>query len=52
MKCNPQKYFNFGFNFNDFMAYMRKIIWMRANRKIIEEIIMTQNADLKKRWDQ
>ena len=46
MKKYPENYFNFGMTFNDFLAYLRKIIWMRANKKIIEDLIKQVNPSL------
>ena len=36
MKENPESYFNFGFTFNDFKAYLMKIMYCRAVRRFIE----------------
>jgi hypothetical protein len=51
MKQTPHHYFNFGFNFNDFVLYLRKIIWMRTNRKVIDEAILNQDIDLRNKWE-
>lgn len=32
----PVQYFNFGFNLEDYKAYIRKAIWMKAERRVIE----------------
>lgn len=36
MRENPEHYFNFGFTFNDYKAYLMKIVYCRAVRKFIE----------------
>jgi hypothetical protein len=36
MMENPEQYFNFGFTYCDFKAYMMKITYCRAIRKFIE----------------
>ena len=51
LKENPQHYFNFGMNFDDFRAFIRKIIWMREMRKNIEEAAYKLCEDLQKRRD-
>lgn len=37
MRKNPEDYFNFGFTFNDFKAYLMKIMYCRAVRNFIEK---------------
>ena len=37
MKDNPDDYFNFGFTFNDFKAYLLKMTYCRAVRRFIEQ---------------
>lgn len=36
MQENPEQFFNFGFTYNDFKAYLFKITYCRAIRKFIE----------------
>lgn len=35
MKENPNDYFNFGFNLNDFKTYLQKLVYCRAAKKYI-----------------
>ncbi len=37
IKENPEAYFNFGFTYNDFKAYIMKITFCRALRVFIEK---------------
>lgn len=37
IKENPEAYFNFGFTYNDFKAYIMKITYCRALRVFIEK---------------
>ena len=37
MKKYPELYFNFGFTYEDFKAYLMKIMYCRAVREFIEE---------------
>lgn len=39
MKNNPHYYFNFGMSFNDYKAFVQKIIFMRAERQLIEKML-------------
>lgn len=32
----PEEYFNFGFNYNDFKAFLLKLVWMRSQRRFFE----------------
>ena len=36
VKENPEQYFNFGFTYEDFKAYLLKLTYCRAMRKIVE----------------
>jgi hypothetical protein len=38
MSDNPEQYFNFGFTYNDFKAYLFKITYCRSMRKFIERM--------------
>lgn len=37
MKENPEHYFNFGFNINDYKAYLLKHLYMRCERQLIKK---------------
>jgi hypothetical protein len=41
MKNNPHHYFNFGFTYNDYKAFLLKAVWMRAERIRIERLMST-----------
>ena len=36
MRDSPEQFFNFGFTYNDFKAYLLKITYCRAVRRFIE----------------
>ena len=36
MKMYPEQFFNFGFTYEDFTAYLMKMMYCRALRKFIE----------------
>lgn len=36
MRNYPEEFLNFGFNFNDFKAFLLKLVFMRAERRFIE----------------
>lgn len=48
MEQNPELYFNFGFTYNDFKAYILKLSYCRAMRKFIERKRLEKIADFQR----
>ena len=48
IKENPEAYFNFGFTYNDFKAYIMKITFCRALRIFIEKKRLDKIMDFQK----